>query len=118
MKYLLLFILLVCVLFCKAQATINANEAKDHIGETVTICDRVVSTYYYEKGKGQPTFLNFGAKYPNNTFDVVIWAEDAMMFPSKPIDLSGKPVCVTGRIKLYKGKPEMIVKYSSQIKVQ
>jgi hypothetical protein len=37
---------------------ITAAEAKDHVGETRTVCGKVVSTDYASGSKGQPTFLN------------------------------------------------------------
>jgi hypothetical protein len=37
---------------------ISAAEAKDHVGETRTVCGKVVSTHYATSSKGQPTFLN------------------------------------------------------------
>jgi len=118
MKYTLIFIQIAVLLSCKAQTTITPEQAKDNIGNTVTVCGIVVNSFYDGKAHGKPTFIDFGAKYPNNTFEVVIWAENLTDFSFKPTDLIGKNVCVTAPIKLYNGKPEMIIKYPDQIKVQ
>ena len=55
-----------------AQQKLSANDAKDHIGETATVCGSVVSTRYAAGTKGQPTFLNLDKPYPNQTFTVLI----------------------------------------------
>ena len=61
--------------------------------------------------------LNFGGNYPANTFSAVIFADDVANF-KKPEYYSGKTLCVTGRIKLYKGKAEVVIKSADQIRDQ
>jgi hypothetical protein len=39
-----------------ARKKLTANEAKDHIGETATVCGSVVSARYAASTKGQPDF--------------------------------------------------------------
>lgn len=39
-----------------AQKKYSTSEAKEHFGETVTVCGEVVSTRYAASTKGQPTF--------------------------------------------------------------
>jgi len=51
-----------------AQKKLTAAEAKDHVGETATVCGNVVSTRYAASTKGQPTFLNLDKPYPNQIF--------------------------------------------------
>jgi len=46
-----------------AQQKLTAAEAKDHVGETATICGNVVSSRYADSTKGQPTFLNLDKPY-------------------------------------------------------
>ena len=48
-----------------AQKKLTASEAKEHYGETATVCGDVVSTRYASSTKGQPTFLNLDKPYPN-----------------------------------------------------
>jgi len=55
-----------------AQDKIKATEAQKYVGETKTVCGKVVSTFYSYSSKGQPTFLNIDKPYPNNIFTVVI----------------------------------------------
>jgi len=100
----------------KKVIEITIDEAKDHVGEKVTICSEVKETYFNSKAKGEPTNLNFGAPFPKQTFTVLIWKDDLVNFDYDPSQyLKGKHICVTGVIKLYKGKPEMELKTQYQI---
>jgi hypothetical protein len=80
-----------------AQKKLTANEAKDHIGETATVCGSVVSTHYAPGTKGQPTFLNFDKPYPNQVFTMLIWGENRSKFGTPESEYKGKRICATGR---------------------
>jgi hypothetical protein len=56
-----------------AQKRLSAAEAKDHFGESATVCGEVASTRYVASSKGQPAFLNLEKPYPNQIPTVVIW---------------------------------------------
>jgi hypothetical protein len=64
-------VLVVCVAVAAGVALIaqekalTTAEATSHVGETATVCGKVVGTRYLESGKGQPTFLNFDKPCPN-----------------------------------------------------
>ena len=69
--------------------------------------------------QGQPTFLNLNEPYPRQIFTVVIWGRDRHFFNNAPEVLyRGKKVCVTGLVKSFRGKPEIIVVLPSQIAEQ
>jgi hypothetical protein len=61
-----------------------------------------------------PIFLNIGGKYPNQAFTAFIPSASAAQF-SNPQQYEGRTVAVSGKIALYKGKPEIIVNSPSQI---
>ena len=86
-----------------------------HVGETATVCGAVASANYAVKTKGQPTFLNLDRPYPNQVFTIVIWGTDRAKFGTPEATLMGKKVCVTGTIKDYRGKPEIIAADPKQI---
>lgn len=115
----LTFILFVIVLLCSpiaAQKKLSAAEAKDHVGETATVCGTVASTRYAASTRGQPTFLNVDKSYPNQIFTIVIWGSNRGKFGSPEIEFRGKHICVTGEITDYRGKPEIIADDPKQIK--
>ena len=98
-----------------AQKKLIASEAKDHVGETATVCGNVVSTRYAASTKGQPTFLNLDKPYPNQIFSIVIWGSNRSKFGRPEVDYAGKRICVTGKITEYRGVPEVAVDASAQI---
>ena len=50
---------------------IAAAEAKNHVGEKMTVCGKVVSTHFASGSKGQPTFLNLDEPYPKEVFTIL-----------------------------------------------
>ena len=93
------------------------DEAKDHIGERVTVCGPVVDATWASGSNGKPTFLNLGKPYPDpDRFTVVIWIQNRNNFPQAPEDYYlGKTICVTGLITEYSGIAEIEVQYPSEI---
>jgi DNA/RNA endonuclease YhcR with UshA esterase domain len=55
-----------------------------------------------------------GGKYPNQAFTAFIPSSSGAQFPN-PQQYEGRTVAVSGKITLYKGKPEIIVNAPSQI---
>ena len=98
------------------QQEIKINELKQHVGDSVKVCTKVFSARYLEDAKGSPTFLNAGGKYPNSPLTIVIRGDERQNFDNAPEKFyPGKAVCVTGKIELYKDKPQIVVTSKSQI---
>jgi DNA/RNA endonuclease YhcR with UshA esterase domain len=91
--------------------TYTPEEAAKHVGETATVTGKVDG--FHQSGKGN-IFLNMGGKYPNQAFTAWIPSGSASQFPN-PQQYEGRTVSVSGKISLYKGKPEIIVNSPSQI---
>lgn len=108
---------IVCILifFTISQATqiIQWNEAHNYYGRHVTVEGKIVSTY----NSGKACFLNFHPDY-KKYFTAVIFKSAFHRFSPNPEDFYyGKRVQVTGTIKEYNGKPEIILNDPSQIKI-
>jgi DNA/RNA endonuclease YhcR with UshA esterase domain len=102
-----------------ATTKVPADKAKDHIGETVTVYGVVKHVFYNKTGKAQPTYINFGAAYPDQTFTAVIFGKDLPKFNYSPKQrFTEETVYVTGKVILYKGKPEIIVTDPAQLEVK
>ena len=101
-----------------AQTKIKLEEVSQHIGDSVIVCGKVSDVRYFENSKDKPTFLNIGAKYPNQQLTLVIWETVRTLFDGKLEDLKEKEICITGRIILYKEKPEIVIENSEQIIIQ
>jgi len=94
---------------------IPATEAKNHIGDTVTV-EGVVSGVHHA-ASGNAIFLDIGGRYPNQQLTGVIFMDDFGKF-SDVDALEGKIVDVTGTIALYRGRPEIILHDPGQIKAK
>lgn len=94
---------------------IGLNDLSAHLSETVKVCGKVYGVKYLSNGGGKPTFVNIGAAYPNSPLTLVIWQDVRDSFNVKPENLDGKNICATGKLELYKGKPEIIIKQEDDI---
>ena len=56
--------------------TISAADAKNHVGEKATVCGKVASERTATNSRGEPTFINLDAAYPNQVFTILIWGDD------------------------------------------
>jgi DNA/RNA endonuclease YhcR with UshA esterase domain len=96
----------------------SAGEAAYHVGEEATVCGVVVSTKWATRATGQPTFLNLDRPYPNQIFTVVIWGSDRGAFGAPETQYAKRRICVTGKIREYRSKPEIVVNDPSQVVVE
>ena len=101
-----------------AQSKIKLEEVAQHINDSVSVCGKVADVRYFENSDRQPTFLNIGAKYPNQAITIVIWGTTRKLFTGKIEDLMDKTICITGRIILFKDRPEIVIENPEQIQVQ
>lgn len=99
-----------------AQTVIPAKDAAKHIGETVTITEKIFGGKYFENSK--MTLLDMGGANPNQLLTIMIPGADKEKFKGNPeVDYKGKDVTVTGKVIDYKGKPEIIVNDPKQLKL-
>ncbi len=99
---------------CHAQQRYSDTEAGKHAGDDAIVTGKVASVS--KSGKGT-TYLNFGEKFPRQTFSGVVFAKDA----DKVGDLSqfeGKTVALSGKIENSPdGKPQIIIRSAEQVKL-
>lgn len=87
--------------------------AAQYYGQTKTVEGKIVVS----NNTGKVCFLNFHTNW-QKYFTAVIFSSDFAKFPPHPEDYYlNRKVRVTGLIKEYKGKPEIIVKSPSQIEI-
>ncbi len=83
----------------------------------VTVRGTVVQVFV---SKGTNVYLNFGAKYPNQTFSADVLAKRTPALLSEGTSwltvLEGKEIAVTGKVELYKGKPEIVLTGRDDVK--
>jgi hypothetical protein len=101
-----------------SQTKIPVDEASSHIGDTVTICSKVMGTKYTEGTKDAQTFIYLGANTPDAPLVLLIWPETRRRFDYKPEkDLLDREICVTGIIENANGKAQITVTKQDQIKI-
>ena len=96
----------------KPEAVISPLQAKDHIGRVVTVKGFVADVYKTDK----VAYLNFVEKFPDNPFSGVIFASKFKDFGDMNI-YEGKNVALTGRVTVYKEKPQIILDSPEQVKI-
>ena len=113
--------LVLCLFFgswCSAEpATLTAAEAKNHVGESATVCGNVASVHFASGSDGTPTFINLDKPYPKHIFTILIWGDDLPKFKENPVKWQDKKACATGTITLYRGIPEIVAISPVQITV-
>jgi len=97
----------------KKEEVISWQDADKFYGKIKTVEGRIVAS----NNTGKVCFLNFHKDW-KKYFTAVIFSSDYDKFPPNPEDYYlNRKVRVTGLIKEYKGKPEMILKNPAQIKI-
>jgi DNA/RNA endonuclease YhcR with UshA esterase domain len=100
-----------------AQTSIQAKDAAKHLNEKVTICDKVYGGKFLSNAN--ITLIDIGGAHPNELLTLAIKGDDRKKFKNAPdVAYKGKKVCITGQVIDYKGKPEIIITDTTQIKLQ
>ena len=106
-------IALLIATFAQAE-TIPPKDAAHYVGDSMTV-EGVVSQV--STGSGGTTFINFGGRYPNHVFYAVIFRKNSARFEEVHA-LDGKTIAISGIVKLYKGKPQIILYSPEQIELK
>ncbi len=99
-----------------AQKKITTAEVLNNIGNFVTVCDKIIDATYLENSPAKLTLLNIGGAYPNQKLTIVINEENRNNFPPRPeIFYLNKTICVTGKLLLYKERPQIQITSPSNV---
>src|SRR5205085_6557183 len=79
----------VSLCFAQESKTCSASEAAKHGGETAMLTDKVANVFESKVGN---TFLNFGARYPNQVFTA--FNTEGFSRPIPERERAGWPHCV------------------------
>ena len=94
-------------------ACVDFHEAGQHTGETVCISGRVLRVY---TSRSESAFLDFCPDYRDCPFSSVIFASDRTKFGDLSA-LNGREVEIQGRISVYNGRPEIVIRDPEQVHV-
>ena len=94
--------------------TVSPSEAANHIGQEVVV-EGVISDVGHS-ARSDTTFVNMGGKYPNHNFTAVILRSAKPLFPEVR-SWEGEKVRIRGVVKIYRGKPEIVLEKAEQVTV-
>jgi DNA/RNA endonuclease YhcR with UshA esterase domain len=78
---------------------ISSAQAREYLGQTVTVCGVIAGAKYVESQAGGRSFMSFDRPDPDQTLSVMIAGANRTKFQSAPAKLfNGTTVCVTGSI--------------------
>lgn len=87
-------------------AVYSTADAKNHVGEIGSVVGVVEQVSLSRRGT---QFLNFDGEYPDAPFTAVVFQADAAAV-GDVMKYNGKRTVVTGKITVYRGTPEIIVR--------
>jgi hypothetical protein len=100
---------------------VTPTDAKNYVGETVTVCGKVVAnktSKYGIAGRGKPVMFDIDQPEPSPVFYFVAFGASPTG-PQEAIDAyQGKSVCVTGKISISANLPFIMADDRSKIKFQ
>jgi hypothetical protein len=121
-KYLMrkFFTLLAFIGFCEIgfAQTLTPEEAAKHVGDNVKVCGKIYGGRFFETSNNSPTLLNMGAAFPASPITIMLTLEVRNKLGYTPEqELKEKNICVTGKVELFKGKPEIVVSDIAQLEI-
>jgi DNA/RNA endonuclease YhcR with UshA esterase domain len=93
-------------------AKIGATDAANHYDETLVVTGKVVEVNV----RPGITFINLDKPHPDSPFTCVIFPSATNQFPDIK-SIKGSSIAVSGKIKNYHDKPEIILDSSNQLTV-
>jgi len=115
--FLILFINLIASSELGTIESIKPEEARAWNGRHITVCGIASSINHANKSKSKPTFINLGPKYPKQAFTIVIWENERINFDYPLESLKEKRVCVTGRVEIFRGTPQIEPRTQSNLSI-
>ena len=116
MKCLLIILFIGFTVKSFAQQEIKLEEVRNHIGDSVKLMAKIYGGKYFETANNTPTLLDVGAHYPDAPLTLVIWGDIRSQFKNAPETFyTGKEEWITGKIELYKNKPQIVIHNANQV---
>ncbi len=117
MRFFIIFLFFSFQTIIAQDCTVDVKGASEYLGEEVTVCGLVSQVSTPLNNSGNPTYFNFGGYYPNHKFTAVLWESNKGNFRKDLDYYDGKRVAITGVIKEYRGKAQIVLVYPEQIVV-
>ncbi|WP_210472280.1 hypothetical protein [Vibrio crassostreae] len=95
---------------------ITSDMSSQYVGTLQLVCGEVSQVTVFSQG----TYLNFDKQFPDTVFTGVIWNSDSknvLTGEASFYDYLNQKVCVSGKVGVYNGRFQVVVKSSSQLKI-
>lgn len=116
MKPVLLTVLTVFSFVAVNAQKLTPEQAARRVGDSVQVCGRIYGGRFFETSSKSPTLLNMGDNYPKAPLTITIYGDVRSTLGYVPeVELKDKEICVRGTVRLFRGKPELVVFTASQI---
>lgn len=110
MKKILSLLIFLAAFAVKASAqTFNADDFKNNLGKSKTLCDTVYSVKIFSDTLA---LINMGGNYPNQKYTIAVKGNKIVVDWA---NLKGKRLCVTGVFEMHKNRPEIVATEPPQI---
>ena len=116
-KTLLIAVALLYVATGFSQTKIDLADVSKHVGDSVVVEGKIFGVKTFDK-EGSPVLLNLGADFPKQVLTVAVfpaYPSGAMAMPTEKE--SGNTARVSGKIELYKGRPQIAVRTAGQLSI-
>jgi hypothetical protein len=107
-------VLLWLSLLTRAADTISSAEARQHIGQSATVCGNVTNIFFGET----TAFVSLDEVPQESRFRVLIPEASGLSFGEVAKVYPNQNVCVTGKIEVNSGVPQVALTDVAQIKIQ
>lgn len=98
---------------------VSARDATHYVGDRAQVCGPVAEVVRVSDIGGAPTFINFRREHPDQPFTALIWEQDRRRWRVPPEEqYPNRDICVTGRIQMHEGTPQIVVSSPQQIQVR
>lgn len=115
MKKILGILFIFFIIFkANAQTEITSAQAKDYVDSTVTVTGTVAEVTLVKN----IAHVNFEKKYPETEFSGVLFMNNFPDLVDLVKSMEGKKVSLTGKIELYKDKPQIKIESKDQIVIK
>lgn len=97
---------------------ISWGTAKLHLGKTKAISGPVRAITFREQTRGQPTWINIGANFPDESrLELVIWGRNRPKFENILSRIhAGNEICAIGKVSEYRGIVQIELSSASQLR--
>jgi len=94
---------------------VRIQRSRRHVNQWATVEGAVAKVFTSKSGN---TFLNIGSAYPNQTFTGWIPPASPVSKSAALSGIEGQHVKISGRIEMYKGKPEIRINAVSRSRLE